>query len=130
MILEIIQFCFLYLLSCSHNDVVTTPLRRRYPTSSGLYHLATMEMSDNVAKTTSFRRLIMTPLWKTLQESRFWNFVWRFHCNYMSMSEQRQIASPTLRRHWIYWVVNLKMSCKNRSVLLYVFYLKGIFHRI
>ena len=52
-----------------------------------------MEMSDNVAKTTSLQHLIMMSLYKTMQPRRFCNAARRFQGNYMATSERRQIAT-------------------------------------
>ena len=58
-----------------HNDVVTTLLRRRYPTSLSRRHLVAMETSNDVAKTMSLQCLIKRRCNKTLQQRRFCNVV-------------------------------------------------------
>ena len=65
----IIQFRYLYLLAIRPNNV-TTSLRRHYPTSLWSCHIVAVETSDDVAKTTPLQRLIMTPLYETLQQRR------------------------------------------------------------
>ena len=52
MVLEIIKFRYLYLLPSRHNDVVTTSLRRHYPTLLWRRYIIVMETSDEVAKIT------------------------------------------------------------------------------
>ena len=56
-----------------------------------------METSDNIAKTTSLQRLIMTSLNKTLQRRRFCNVIRRFHRSYMVTSEWRRIVTSQQR---------------------------------
>ena len=71
--------------------------RRRYPTSLWRRHIVAMETSDDVAKTTSLQRLIITSLHETLQRRRFCNVIRRFHRNYMATSEWRWIATSQQR---------------------------------
>ena len=75
-----------------HNDVVTTLLRRHYPLLLWRRHIVAMEMSDDVAKTKSLKRLIKRRHNETLQWRRFCNVFWRFHRNYMATSARRRIA--------------------------------------
>ena len=56
-----------------------------------------METSDDVVKTTSLQRLIMTSLNETLQRRHFCNVIRRFHRNYMATSERRRIATSQQR---------------------------------
>ena len=84
-------------LPSRHKDVVTTLLRRRYPTSLWRRHIVAMETSDDVTKTTSFQRPIKRRHNETLQRRRFCNVIWRFHCNYMATSERRRIATSQRR---------------------------------
>ena len=88
----IIQFRYLYLLSIRQNKVITS-LRRRYLTSFWSCHIVAVKSSDEVAKTMSLQRLIMTSLHEMLQRRRFCNVVQRFHRNYMAASEQRWIVT-------------------------------------
>ena len=76
-----------------HNDVITTLLRRCYPTSLWRRHIVAMETSDDIVKTTSLQRLIKRRRNETLQRRRFCNIIWRFHCNYMATSEQRRMVT-------------------------------------
>ena len=98
--LVIIQFRYLYMLSIRQNNF-TTSLRRRYPTSPWSCHIVAMEMSDDIAKTTSLQHLIMTSQNETLQRCRFGNVVWRFHRHYMATSEQRWIAMSQQRCNYV-----------------------------
>ena len=86
-----------------HKDVVTTLMRRRYPTSLWRRHIAAMEKSGDVAKTTSFQRLIKRRHNETLQQRRSCNVIWRFHCNYMATSERRRKRCNIL----VLWIANI-----------------------
>ena len=94
--LVIIQFRYLYLLSIRQYKV-TKSWRRRYPTSLWSCHIVAIETSDDVTKTTSLQRLIMTSLNVTLQRRRFCNVVWHFHRRYMSTSGRRWIVTSQRR---------------------------------
>ena len=84
------------LLSIRQNNF-TTSLRRRFPTSLWSCHIVAMKTSNDVAKTTSLRRLIMTSPNETLQQHRFCNVVRRFHRNYIATSERRWVATSQQR---------------------------------
>ena len=77
------------MLSIRQNNF-TTSLRRRYPTSLWSCHIVAVVTLDEVAKTTSLQRLIMTSPNETLQPRRFCNVFRHFHRNYIATSEQRR----------------------------------------
>ena len=87
------------LVPSRRNDVVTTLLRSRFPTSLWRRHIVAMETLEDVAKTTSLQRLTKRRHNETLQGRHFWNVVWRFHRNYTATSQ----------RHW---VVTSQRRCK------------------
>ena len=67
-------------------------MQRLYRTSLWCRYIVAMETSDDVAKTASLQRLLMTSLYETLKRRRSFNVVGRFDRNYMAMSERRRLA--------------------------------------
>ena len=93
--------CFFIFIS-RHNDVVTTLLHRRYPTSLWRHHIVAMETSDDVAKSTSLQRLFKRRDIETLQRHCFCNVIWQFHYNYMATfsTSLQYCYSIRLKKHF------------------------------
>ena len=75
-------------------------------------------MSDDVAKTTSLQRLIMTSFYEMLQQRRFCNVVRRFHRNYMTQPERRWIATSQQRCNDVFVSTGLHQKYSLQKILI------------